>query len=108
MSEAVEWARLGFDVFKYIVSWGLTILQFMFVYVIVRSMWHVYTEGKHGDMPHWKVLLRRIYCRHKDVAYISNPHLSHIGRLSKHDPRKRRCASCGIDIDANRPEEQKR
>lgn len=110
MSEAVEWARLGFDIFKYVIGWVFQVITWIAIWIMLRHVWRFYTEGRAGEgPPAFRVLLRRLWCRHPHITRVSRSrHLTHIGRLARHDPRERRCTRCGVNIDAGRRPEDRR
>jgi hypothetical protein len=97
-SDAVEWAKFGFQVFAWAVSMAISVVTFMIMGQFVHGLWAFYTEGRGGPPPTFRVLLRRIYCRHRSLSRVKN----------RYGHRQTLCSECGKDVHKNRQWEMRR
>lgn len=97
MSEAVEWARFGLDLFAFLVNAALTVSGILLLAMFVRTFWNFYSEGRH-ELPAMNVLVRRIYCRHRSLSRVK----------TRYGFRRTVCSRCGTDVNRNKAQELRR
>jgi hypothetical protein len=95
---AVEWAQFGLQVLAFVIGTGMSVLMFLVMIQFVRTFWNFYSEGRHGGLPSTRVLLRRIWCRHRILGRVKSRYGFHVTR----------CAACGVDVNRNRATELRR
>jgi len=95
MSEALEWVRLFFTVLFQAAGVATSLLMLWVFYNIAASLWGFMSEGRHGTLPSFRVLMRRVYCRHRYLSRIK----------TRYGYRKTACSGCGKSINANKPRE---